>query len=486
MSGLRLPVPDSPLIPVPPDPRAERRQAVEEAFAVILSNSADLAPEALAAQATEFAGATGVVPRRLETLLPAGLCPLRPRCFRAGANPCISAAMTLITDTDRLTALCRDLARESYVTVDTEFMREKTYWAKLCLVQLAGSRKAAAVDPLAPGLDLSPLYELLADGRVLKVFHAARQDIEIFYHLTSAVPAPLFDTQVAAMVCGFGDSVAYETLVARLTDAHIDKLARFTDWSLRPLTETQLNYALADVTHMRAAYEELARRLARSGRKSWLEAEMAVLTDPTTYRLDPREAWRRLKTRSGKPQFLAVLREVAAWRETEARRRDVPRGWVLRDEILLEIARHAPKTVDALARTRGLPRRFAEGRAGAELLAAVRRGLAVPESERPKPSLKVESAQGLGSVVDLLKVLLKMKCEAHEVASKLVASVEDLELIAADDNAPVPALRGWRRELFGADALGLKHGKLALMVEGRRLALVPLADPRPARASTRA
>jgi len=381
--------------------------------------------------------------------------------------------MTLITDSGDLTAFCARLSREDYITVDTEFMREKTYWPKLCLVQVGGTEEAAAIDALAPGLDLAPLLALLEKPALLKVFHAARQDVEIFYQLAGAVPAPLFDSQIAAMVCGFGDSVAYDTLVAKLTKARIDKSSRFADWSHRPLTKRQLDYALADVIHLRQVYEKLKARLDRSGRSHWLEAEMAVLTDPATYRMEPEEAWRRIKLRGANPRRLAVLREIAAWREREAQARDVPRNRIVRDEALVDIAARAPKSVAELARTRGMGRGLAEGRQGEALLAAIARGLALPAEDCPEPPERPERPAGLGPVIDLLKVLLKMKCEDYGVAQRLVASSEDLERIAADDRADVPALRGWRREVFGEDALAVKHGRLALAVGDRKLRLVP-------------
>ncbi|HYG85856.1 MAG TPA: ribonuclease D [Azospirillum sp.] len=381
--------------------------------------------------------------------------------------------MTLITTTSDLEAFCRDLAGADYVAVDTEFLREKTYYPQLCLVQIAGPKGAAAIDPLAEGIDLAPLVAVLNDPSVLKVFHAARQDVEIFFHLTGKIPHPLFDTQVAAMVCGFGDSVGYETLVTKLAGARIDKSSRFTDWSQRPLTDRQLQYALSDVIHLRPAFEKLRRRLHRTGREHWLEEEMAVLTDPATYQVEPDTAWMRLKVRTNKPRFMAVLKELAAWREREAQRRDLPRSRVLRDEAMLEIAAHAPTTVDDLARTRGMGRGFAEGRQGAEVLAAVQRGLDVPESELPRLEPREEPPAGIAPIVELLRVLLKMKCDENHVASKLVASAADLDAIAADDNADVPALHGWRRELFGNDAIALKHGRIALAILERRVRIVP-------------
>lgn len=380
--------------------------------------------------------------------------------------------MTLISDTADLAGFCARQKGADYVTIDTEFMRDRTYWPKLCLVQIAGPEETAAVDAQAAGLDLAPLFDLLLDPGVVKVFHAARQDIEIFYHMTGKVPAPVVDTQVAAMVCGFGDAVSYESLAAKLAGARIDKSSRFTDWSHRPLTEKQLQYALSDVTHLRPAYEKLKRRIDKSGRGEWVEEEMRVLTDPATYQLDPRQAWRRLKTRSENRRFLAVLREVAAWREEEAQTRDLPRNRVLKDESIIEIASHAPTTIDELARSRGMQRSFAEGRMGQAILAAVRRGLDLPEPEAPTPEPRLDLPGGLAPVIDLLRVLLKTKCEAHDVAQKLVASADDLAAIAADDNADVPALAGWRRELFGEDALALKQGRLALTADRKRIRVV--------------
>ena len=382
--------------------------------------------------------------------------------------------MTLIDTSDALAAFCSRQAQAPYITVDTEFIRDKTYFPQLCLVQIAGPGEAAALDPLASGMDLDPLFELMGSADVLKVFHAARQDIEIFVNMAGAVPAPLFDTQVAAMVCGFGDSVSYETLAGKLAGAHIDKSSRFTDWSQRPLSERQLRYALTDVVPLRTVYEKLAARLAKSGRSSWLEEEMGTLTDPATYRQDPAEAWRRFKVRSNNRKLLALVRELAAWRETAAQQRNLPRNRLLRDESLLEIAAHAPATVADLARTRGLGKNFAEGKLGGEILAAVARVLATPEAQYPVPPPRHEPPPGLGPLVDLLRVLLKLRCEENDVAQKLVADTEDLEMIAADDAAPVRALQGWRAELFGKDALDLKRGRLALTAGGKRIKLVRL------------
>src|SRR5436190_11175196 len=382
--------------------------------------------------------------------------------------------MTVITDTDALAGFCERQKDASFIAVDTEFMRERTYWPILCLVQVAGPQEAAAIDALAPGIDLAPLLALMADPGTLKVFHAARQDVEIFFNLSGTVPAPLFDTQIAAMVCGFGDAASYETLVAKLAQASLDKSSRFTDWSHRPLTERQLHYALADVVHLRTVYERLQQRLASNGRALWFAEEMDGLSDPSTYRNDPHDAWRRFRLRGRvDPRFFAILRELAAWREEAAQQRNLPRGRIVRDEAILEIAAHAPKTIDALARTRSLGKGVAEGKLGNEILETVRRGLS--ETKGLTPPSRAELPPGLGPLVELLRVLLKQRCEEHQVAQKLVATGEDLEAVAADDNAPVPALSGWRYEIFGKDALALKHGRLALTVLRNRITLVELA-----------
>jgi ribonuclease D len=386
--------------------------------------------------------------------------------------------MTLIAENAALARFCAEQKAASFIAVDTEFLRERTYWPILCLVQVAGPKAAAAIDALAPGIDLTPLLALMADPNVLKVFHAARQDVEIFFNLSGAVPEPLFDTQVAAMVCGFGDAASYETLVSKLAQTSLDKSSRFTDWSKRPLTERQIRYALADVVHLRTVYEKLQQRLASNGRASWFAEEMAGLAHPATYRSDPRDAWRRFRLRGRvDPRFFGVLRELAAWRETAARQRNLPRGRIMRDEAVLEIAAHVPKTIEALARTRSLGKGVAEGKLGGEILEAVRRGLSEAAALAPPSTAKADAPAGVGPLVELLRVLLKQRCEEHQVAQKLVASAEDLEMIAADDAAPVPALSGWRHEIFGRDALALKHGRLALTVRGSRVALVEPASP---------
>ena len=385
--------------------------------------------------------------------------------------------MTLIADSAALDAFCRRQAEAEFVTVDTEFMRDRTYWPVLCLVQVGGPDETVAIDPMAEGIDLAPLFALMADPRVLKVFHAARQDIEIFVNLTGKVPAPIFDTQVAAMVCGFGEAASYETLASKLGGAHIDKSARFTDWSHRPLSERQLRYALADVGPLRLVYEKLAARLKKTGRASWLDEEMAALTDPQLYRLDPAFAWKRLKLRSNNRRMLALAHGLATWRESTAQKRDLPRNRVLRDESLLEIAAHAPQNADELARTRGLGKGFAESKFGSEILAVIEGVTLMPESDYPKPEPRRDPPQGIGPLIDLLRVLLKLRAEENDVAPRLIADAEDLELLAADDNAAIRALTGWRQDIFGRDAVDLKHGRLALTAAGKRIKLVRSETP---------
>ncbi|HSS87198.1 MAG TPA: ribonuclease D, partial [Reyranella sp.] len=339
--------------------------------------------------------------------------------------------MKLITTTDDLAAFCKPLAATEFIAVDTEFMRERTYWPKLCLAQVAGPDDAAAIDALAEGIDLAPLDELMANAKVLKVFHAARQDLEIFYLRMNQVPQPLFDTQIAAMVCGHGEAASYESLATKLAKAKIDKSSRFTDWSRRPLSERQISYALSDVTHLRVVYEKLRRQLEKSGRLSWITEEVAVLNDPATYRADPEQAWRRLKPRGASPRLLGTLKEVAAWRERTAQRIDIPRQRLLRDEQLLEIASHAPKTTEDLAMTRGLGRGFAEGWQGRELMEAIERARNVPEAELPTRDKAPEQLRAPSAVVDLLRTLLRLKAEQAGVAGRLVASADELDRLAA-------------------------------------------------------
>ena len=379
----------------------------------------------------------------------------------------------LITATAELDALCTRLRRETFVTVDTEFMRERTYWPVLCVVQLASDSEVAVVDAEAPGLDLAPLGGLLADTAVTKVFHAARQDIEIFVLKFGDVPRPLFDTQIAAMVAGFGDQVGYEALAASLAGGSIDKAHRFSDWSARPLSPAQIAYAAADVTHLRRVYERLSARLERDGRLDWVREEMAVLSNPDTYRPDPDTIWERLRPRTSNRRTLGVLRAMAAWREREAQRVNIPRQRLLKDEVLLELAATAPDGPDALSRARGISRGFAEGRTGASLLAAIAEARALPEDRLPEAPRARDGAKPSPALVSLLKVLLAAKCEQHDVAPKLVASSDDIDRLATEDEPPVDALHGWRREVFGEDALALKAGRIALGVAGRRIKLLP-------------
>jgi ribonuclease D len=378
----------------------------------------------------------------------------------------------LITTTEALDELCTRLRRETFVTVDTEFMRERTYWPELCVVQLAGTDEVAVVDAEAPGIDLAPLGALFADQAVTKVFHAARQDIEIFVLRFGDVPKPLFDTQVAAMVAGFGDQVGYDALVASLTGGHIDKAHRFSDWSARPLSPAQITYAAADVTYLRGVYEQLRARLEKDGRLEWVAEEMSALADPATYRADPEAMWERLRPRTNNRRLLGILRAIAAWREREAQRVNIPRQRLLKDEALLEIAATAPATPEALARARGVTRGFAEGRSGASLLTAIEAAKALPDEELPDVPRGKDGPRASPALVSLLKVLLAAQCEQHHVAPKLVASSDDIERLATEEDPAIPALHGWRMDVFGKDALALKAGRIALGVAGRRVKLL--------------
>ena len=384
--------------------------------------------------------------------------------------------MSLITTTDELKAACLRLARHPFVTVDTEFLRETTFWPILCVVQLASDEEALAIDALAEGLDLQPLLRLMADEDVVKVFHAARQDLEIFWKLAGVLPTPLFDTQVAAMVCGYGDQVSYSELVQSVCRVTVDKSSRFTDWARRPLAEAQIDYAIGDVTHLRDIYKALTARLKATGRQSWLEDEMKVLNSPATYEQHPERAWERYKSRARKPRDLATLMELAAWRESEAQARDVPRSRVLKDDVLIELALAAPRTVEALGNLRAFPRGMERSRAGGEILAAIERGLARDPKTLPKIERERRNGANVGATVELLKVLLRQVSDESGVAGKLIASVDDLEAIASSDKAEVAALSGWRRKLFGERALELKRGRLALTVENGKVVTLEWRD----------
>ncbi len=385
--------------------------------------------------------------------------------------------MALITTTQALADFCQMAALQPYVTVDTEFLRERTFFSQLCLLQMAvpgkGDEGAVLVDPLAAGLDLAPVYELFKNPNVVKVFHAARQDLEIFFTEGGVIPAPFFDTQVAAMVCGFGDQVGYETLVRQITRASIDKSSRFTDWSQRPLNDKQMEYALADVTWLRDVYEHLAAKLAKAGRNSWLDEELAVLTDPETYISRPEEAWERVKTRTTTPKFLVQVKELARFREEMAQRKNIPRARIMKDDALLELASLKPKSLEDLAKSR-LLRDGRRGEIAEGILAAVQKALQTKPADMPHVAEARPRRQGTEGLADLLRVLLKAKSELAGVAQKLIASSSDLDEIADLDNPNVPAMHGWRREVFGDDAERLKHGKIALSADGDGVKIIEL------------
>jgi ribonuclease D len=379
--------------------------------------------------------------------------------------------MEVITNTGDLARACERLAKHPVITVDTEFLRETTYYPLLCVIQLASPDEAIVVDALAGGIDIAPFFALMSNEAVLKVFHAARQDIEIIWHRAGILPHPIFDTQVAAMVLGYGDSIAYDALVEKVTGHRPDKTHRFTDWSRRPLSKEQIAYAEADVTHLRDVFKALDADLKKRGRNEWVSEEMEVLTSPRTYDNEPSRAWERLKSRVRKPKELAVLMEVADWREREAQSRDVPRSRVLKDDAISDIVTHAPTSLERLAHLRSIPKGFERSRWGSDIVAAVERGLALDPQSLPKIDKPRGNSAG-SATVELLKVLLRMTAEKNHVAAKVIATIDDLEQISMDDAAEVPALHGWRRELFGESALALKHGQLALAVEKGRVVRV--------------
>ncbi len=385
--------------------------------------------------------------------------------------------MKTITTTEALADFCLEAAKRPYVTVDTEFLRERTYYSKLCLVQMAyrddAGEDAVIIDPLVDGLSLEPMYELFRNPTVTKVFHAARQDLEIFFVNAGLIPAPLFDTQVAAMVCGYGEQVGYETLVRKIAKADLDKSSRFTDWSRRPLTDAQLKYAVADVTHLRDIYESLSERLKKSGRARWVSEEMAVLNDPATYKTEPEDAWQRVKTRTTSGRFLSIVKELAEFREAYAQRRDVPRSRVFKDDALVELASTKPQNEGDLGRSRLLLREARKGEIADGILAAIKRGLETPPEDAPKMPKGREKLQVNPALADLLRVLLKAKADREGVAQKLIATSADLDAIAAGER-DVDALHGWRREVFGDDALALCDGKVALAVKGNNVQTIQL------------
>jgi ribonuclease D len=386
----------------------------------------------------------------------------------------------MIETTAALAEACMELAKSEFITIDTEFLRETTFWPELCLVQMASPTLEVLVDPLAKGLDLTPLFELMANPAVVKVFHAARQDIEIIYHLGGLIPHPIFDTQVAAMVCGFGDSISYDQLVQKIKNVQIDKSSRFTDWSRRPLTDKQLDYALADVTHLRDVYLALKAQLEREGRSLWLTEEMDILESRDTYDMHPDDAWLRLKSRLRKPTELAILKFVAAWREREARSRNVPRSRVLKDDAIFEIAQQQPKDAEALSRLRTIPKGWERSASGTAIIETVNAALALPKEDMPKAPRHSHAPEGSGAAVELLKVLLKLTADKHGVAAKVIANSEDLDKIASEgEKASVAALTGWRRELFGDVALKLINGEVALRFAGKKVEAVEVAASEP-------
>jgi ribonuclease D len=386
--------------------------------------------------------------------------------------PASHTVVTLET-TEDLAAFCQRMASEKFITVDTEFLRETTYYPKLCLIQIAGEEEAVLIDPLAQGIDLTPFFELMANQHVLKVFHAARQDFEILIQLSGAVPTPVIDTQIAAMVCGFGDQVGYEAIVRKLVGASIDKSSQFTDWSRRPLTSKQALYAVSDVTHLRVVYEKLQAQLHETGREGWLDDEIKVLTSPVTYRVDPEESYKRIKARIQNKKQLGVLMSIAAWREREAQSRNVPRGRILKDEALAEIAIQMPQKPESINELRLVSKGTANSSMGTAILKVVAHGL----TRDPKtiPDFKgrgeeMSAAQQAAS--EVLKLALKVACETENVAPKLLASASEIDAVAMDDNADVPLLHGWRREVFGNMALDIKHGKACIGMENGRAVLI--------------
>ena len=382
--------------------------------------------------------------------------------------------MDLITDTKALAALCKALAHETFVTVDTEFMRETTYWPDLCLIQIAGAEVNGLIDPMAEGIDLKPFFALMNNEKVLKVFHAARQDVEIMVHLAGTVPHPIFDTQIAAMVCGFGDQVSYEAIVRKLAKAQIDKSSRFTDWSRRPLTEKQLTYALSDVTHLRTVYEKLKLELDANGREPWLAQEMAILMAIETYRTEPQDAWKRIKVRLKSKKQLAVLIAVAGWRELEAQEKNVPRSRVIKDDAVAEVATQMPQSKEALGQLRALPRGLSTSRIGDSLVRAVKEGLARDPATLPHTNWgREESSESVQAAAEILKLALKVVCEREGLAPKLVANTSDIEAVAESDDADVPLMHGWRREVFGNLALELKRGKAMIGFRDGRVVISP-------------
>ncbi|GBE44617.1 MAG TPA: ribonuclease D [Rhizobiales bacterium] len=377
--------------------------------------------------------------------------------------------MRVVTDTNELARTCSTLAKSDFVAIDTEFMRESTFWPDLCLIQMAAGEEEVIVDTISEGLDLSPFFDLMTDEKVTKVFHAARQDIEIVHHLAQVIPAPVFDTQIAAMVCGFGESVSYGMLVKKMLNREIDKSSRFTDWSRRPLTPKQLTYAIGDVTNLRDLFPMLKKQLEQNGRARWLDEEMAVLTNPATYESHPEDAWKRLKMRGRSQKALGVMMALAEWREREAQAQNVPRRRVMKDDAIYDIVAQAPTTESELANLRSVHKGFSRSAKGRGVIEAVKAGL--NRDPRTLPPIKKNDPLGADALalLDLLRVLLKAAAGRHGVAPKLIATAAELEDIARDEETDLPSLKGWRRDLFGADAIALRHGRLGLTVENGRV-----------------
>jgi len=398
---------------------------------------------------------------------------MRPKAGESGYQ----GHMRIVDTNEALAAFVAELAGAPYLALDTEFLRDQTYYPKLCLLQVAAPGVEGIIDPLAPGMDLAPFYELIRRPDIVKVLHASRQDIEIFFLQGGVLPHPLFDTQIAAMVCGFGDAASYETLARKIAHVEIDKSARFTDWSHRPLSKRQLEYALADVTHLRVIYEWMKARLDKTGRLSWVAEEVASLQDPSLYKLDPELAWKRLKPRTTNKRFLAVLAALAAWREREAQARDIPRGRVLKDEALTEIAAHPPETPEGLERIRAVPKGFANSKLGKGLLEAIAGGLSAPPPEEAvAENRQRRRREPSPAAIDLLKTLLRLRAEAADVAPRLIANAEDIERLAALEDDGVAALHGWRLEVFGKDAIALRKGELAIALENGEAVVVELEE----------
>lgn len=382
--------------------------------------------------------------------------------------------MTILTTTTEVASFCKRAADEPYITIDTEFIRETTYWSQLCLIQVGLKNEAVAIDPLAQGIDLAPFFELLQNPKITKVFHAGRQDIEIFYHMTGQIPTPLFDTQIAGMVCGFGESIAYDALVQRYLKISIDKSSRYTHWGQRPLTDKQLAYALGDVIHLRVIYERLLEKITATDRLHWVEDEVRILEDPETYTVDPYAVWQKIRVRSPKPRMLAILRELAAWREITAQKRNVPRMRVMRDEVMLDLAASTPQSPKDVSRMRGVPKNFGDTSEGKTVIELIQKALDLPLEDCPPAPQKDSLPQGASALIEMLRLLLKISSDKYGVAPKLIATTKDLEDIAAAESPTTPAVEGWRYEVFGKAALELKEGKVALGLKRGKIALMPL------------